>query len=131
MINTVREFPLLLQNRLTDILFQEASNSRYMYLYYADQYWTAFERSAFQLWRIYPNTELIPMKLSLSPYPIVVASVREKELHKVVKGLACKKCSVKERIYVAQNITNPISYNHWHEEETRGLRTILDQLHLC
>ena len=121
MINTVREFPLLLQNRLTDILFQEASNSRYMYLYYADQYWTAFERSAFQLWRI---------KLSLSPYPIVVASVREKELHKVVKGLACKKCSVKERIYVAQNITNPISYNHWHEEETRGLRTILDQLHL-
>ena len=68
--------------------------------------------------------------LSLSPYPIVVASVREKELHKVVKGLACKKCSVKERIYVAQNITNPISYNHWHEEETRGLRTILDQLHL-
>lgn len=131
MINTVREFPLLLQNHLQDILFQEASNDRYMYLYYADRYWTAFERSAFQLRRLYPDAELIPMKLSLASFPILLANVRQDDLHKVVKRLACRKATTKERVYAVERIRNLSIYNKWHNEETRELQTMLDQLHLC
>lgn len=42
-MNCLVEFTELLKNRLSDILFQEAENDKYIYLYLADGYWTAFE----------------------------------------------------------------------------------------
>ncbi|WP_444343294.1 hypothetical protein [Phocaeicola sp.] len=42
-MNSLLEFTELLKNRLSDILFQEAENDRYINLYLVDGYWTAFE----------------------------------------------------------------------------------------
>lgn len=41
--NAIIEFIELFQNRLSDILFKEANNERYMYLYDTGSYWMAFE----------------------------------------------------------------------------------------
>ena len=42
-MNSLLEFTELLKNRLSDILFQESENDRYINLYLVDGYWTAFE----------------------------------------------------------------------------------------
>lgn len=58
-MNSLVEFTELLKNRLSDILFQEAGNDKYIYLYLADGYWTAFEKSAYRLCRIYGSSMLL------------------------------------------------------------------------
>lgn len=68
-MNSLLEFTELLKNRLTDLLFQEAENDKYIYLYLADGYWTAFEKSAYRLCRIYEPVMLLPMRLPYVPFP--------------------------------------------------------------
>lgn len=60
MKNSLLEFTELLKNRLTDLLFEEAGNDKYIYLYLADGYWTAFEKSAYRLYHIYNPVMLLP-----------------------------------------------------------------------
>lgn len=52
-MNSLLEFTELLKNRLTDLLLIEADNDKHVFLYLADGYWTAFEKSAYRLCRIY------------------------------------------------------------------------------
>ena len=68
MRNASLEFSELLQNHLSDILFKEANNDRYMYLYDTDNYWMAFERSAYMLSRLYGHALLLPMKILYIPF---------------------------------------------------------------
>ena len=99
--NAIIEFIELFQNRLSDILFKEANNERYMYLYLYDtgSYWMSFERSAYMLSRLYANALLLPMKIPYIPYPIITASIEQARLHTIINGLVCKKRTIKERIY--------------------------------
>lgn len=41
------ELGKLMENHLSDILFSERSNREHIHLYRVDNYWVAFERSAF------------------------------------------------------------------------------------
>ena len=122
--NAIIEFIELFQNRLSDILFKEANNERYMYLYDTGSYWMAFERSAYMLSRLYANALLLPMKIPYIPYPIVTVSIEQARLHTIINGLVCKKRAIKERIYVADEMNNVLSYNKWHDRETEVLRTL-------
>lgn len=76
-MNCLVEFTELLKNRLSDILFQEAENDKYIYLYLADGYWTAFEKSAYRLCRIYGPAMILPMRLTFAPFPFVTASIMQ------------------------------------------------------
>lgn len=60
-MNSLLEFTELLKNRLTDLLLIEADNDKHVFLYLADGYWTAFEKSAYRLCRIYEPVMLLPM----------------------------------------------------------------------
>ena len=122
MKNTAFEFTELLRIRLSDILIQEADNDKYMYLYLTDGFWTAFEKSAFRLSRVCGSAMLLPMRLSLTPFPIVTASIKQDELPTALNGLACRKRSVKERIYVIDGKESTAAYNKWHNRETKALR---------
>ena len=68
MKNSLLEFTELLKNRLTDLLFEEAGNDKYIYLYLADGYWTAFEKSAYRLYRIYEPVMLHKATIHSIPY---------------------------------------------------------------
>lgn len=81
MKNSLLEFTELLKNRLTDLLFEESGNDKYIYLYLADGYWTAFEKSAYRLYRIYEPVMLLPIRLPFTPFPIVTASVKKDSKH--------------------------------------------------
>lgn len=123
-MNSLIEFTELLKNRLSDLLFQEADNDKYIYLYLADGYWTAFEKSAYRLSRIYEPVMLLPMRLPSTPYPIVSASIKQDNLHTAINGLFCQKWSGRERIYLTGKEMNITAYQKWHDKETRALRTL-------
>ena len=122
--NAIIEFIELFQNRLSDILFKEANNERYMYLYDTGSYWMAFEKSAYMLSKLYDHALLLPMKTPYIPFPIVTARIEQEKVHLIVIGLFCKKMTGKERIYVAGKVGNVSSYNKWHDRETKVLRTL-------
>ena len=85
-MNSLVEFTELLKNRLSDILFQEAENDKYINLYLADGYWTAFEKSAYRLCLIYGSAMLLPIRLTFAPFPFVTASIMQDNLHTALRA---------------------------------------------
>ena len=124
MKNSLLEFTELLKNRLTDLLFEESCIDKYIYLYLADGYWTAFEKSAYRLYRIYEPVMLLPIRLPFTPFPIVTASVKKDSLYAAIRGLTCRKRSKHERIYVDERNISIIAYQKWHDRVTDGLRSL-------
>ena len=67
----------LLRERLTEIMDRERANRNSIHLYCTGPYWVAFERSAYQLHRAFPDSETTPLRLFAYPFPIVMVSVTE------------------------------------------------------
>ena len=53
----------LLNEHLNDIMNRERANQNSIHLYCTGPYWVAFERSAYQLRRTFPDSEVMPMRL--------------------------------------------------------------------
>lgn len=123
-MNSLVEFTELLKNRLSDILFQEAENDKHIYLYLADGYWTAFEKSAYRLCQIYGSAMLLPIRLTLAPFPFVTASIMQDSLHTALSGLTCRMRSRSEIIYWAGKDANIADYQKWHDKVTFALRNL-------
>ncbi|WP_165157288.1 hypothetical protein [Parabacteroides sp. ZJ-118] len=70
----------LLENHLQDILSREADNHTFIYLYRTGPYWVAFEKSAYFLHRISSRAQVIPMRPTTYPFPIVMVAWADKEL---------------------------------------------------
>ena len=60
----------LLNDHLREIMGRERANHTSMHLYCTGPYWVAFERSAYQLRRAFPDSETTPMRLFGYPFPI-------------------------------------------------------------
>ena len=59
----------LLRERLTEIMDRERANRNSIHLYCTGPYWVAFERSAYQLHRAFPDSEITPLRLYACPFP--------------------------------------------------------------
>ena len=70
----------LLRERLTEIMDRERANRNSIHLYCTGPYWVAFERSAYQLHRAFPDSETTPLRLFAYPFPIVMVSVTDRSL---------------------------------------------------
>ena len=102
------ELGKLMENHLSDILFSERSNREHIHLYRVDNYWVAFERSAFHLCHIYTKSVINAMKVFRVPLPIVVTSVEDREMP----------FAVGERIYKTGKPVDGKSFNEWHYQNT-------------
>ena len=70
----------LLNDHLCEIMERERANHTSMHLYCTGPYWVAFERSAYQLRRAFPDSETTPMRLFGYPFPVVMVSVTDRSL---------------------------------------------------
>ena len=70
----------LLREHLDEIMGRERTNLTSIHLYCTGLYWVAFERSAYQLYRAFPDSEIMPMRLYAYPFPIVMVSVTDRLL---------------------------------------------------
>ena len=61
----------LLRDHLTEIMDRERANLNSIHLYCTGSYWVSFERSAYQLRRVFPDSETTPLRLFAYPFPIV------------------------------------------------------------
>lgn len=65
----------LVQNHHAEILGREKGNNKFIHLYNTGGYWVAFERSACQLNRLFPECGIFLFKVDGRPEYVVMASV--------------------------------------------------------
>ena len=70
----------LLNEHFSEIMSRERTNIASIHLYCTGPYWVAFECSAYQLRRAFPDSEVTPMRLLGYPFPVVMVSVTDRSL---------------------------------------------------
>lgn len=70
----------LISTRIVEIMRREAENESSAILYRTGNYWTAFERSAYQIKHIYPNCMTYPVAVASLSHPVIIASLPCEEL---------------------------------------------------
>lgn len=108
----------LMENHLSDILFNESANRDCIHLYRVGDCWVAFERSAFNLCRIYSKAVVNALKVFIAPFPIVLASVDDIEMPSAVGDMECTKRTLAERIYKVREPSDSKLFQKWHYQNT-------------
>lgn len=113
----------LMENHLSDILFKESTNRDCIHLYHVDDCWVAFERSAFNLCRIYSKAVVNAMKVFIAPFPIVLASMEDREMPLAMGDTECSKRTLEERIYKTKPSDSKL-FQKWHHQATVAFQSI-------
>ena len=110
----------LLNDHLREIMGRERANHTSMHLYCTGPYWVAFERSAYQLRRAFPDSEVTPMRLFGYPFPVVMVSVTDRSLRAYARKHILRR---DDKDY--KQLTVPgfslSDYQGWHKREVEGL----------
>jgi len=110
----------LLREHLTEIMDRERANQNSIHLYCTGPYWVAFERSAYQLYRVFPDSETMPMRLYAYPFPIVMVSVTDRSLGAYVRKHILRRDDKDYKQLTVPGL--PLSaYREWHAGEVEGL----------
>ena len=107
----------LLQHEITTILHQEFDNESAIYLYSTGTHWVAFEHSAYQLCRQYPDADLTPFFFDTYPFPVLMASIQAKYL---------KDTSLDGRLTLKAPKLSLRQYRAWHRREVKQFEDILN-----
>ena len=110
----------LLRERLTEIMDRERANRNSIHLYCTGPYWVAFERSAYQLHRTFPDSETTPMRLFAYPFPIVMASVTDRSLRSYARKHILRRDDMNYKLLTVPGLSLA-DYRAWHAGEVKGL----------
>ena len=110
----------LLRERLTEIMDRERANQNSIHLYCTGPYWVAFERSAYQLYRAFPDSETTPMRLYGYPFPIVMVSVTDRSLRSYARKHILRRDESDYKLLTVPGLPLP-AYREWHSGEVEGL----------
>ena len=101
----------LLRDHLREIMDRE---------YCTGSYWVAFERSAYQLRRAFPDSEITPMRLYAYPFPVVMVSVTDRSLRLYERKHIAKQNGADYKLLTVPELSAP-AYQAWHTREVKGL----------
>ena len=110
----------LLRERLTEIMDRERVNRNSINLYCTGPYWVAFERSAYQLHRAFPDSETTPLRLFAYPFPIVMVSVTDRSLRSYARKHILRRDESDYKLLTVPGLPLP-AYREWHSGEVEGL----------
>ena len=111
---------LLLKERLVEIMDRERANQNLIHLYCTGPYWVAFERSAYQLHRTFPDSETMPLCLFAYPFPIVMVSVTDRSLRSYARKHILRRDESDYKLLTVPGLPLP-AYREWHSGEVEGL----------
>ena len=101
----------LLRERLTEIMDRERANRNSIHL---------FERSAYQLHRAFPDSEITPLRLYAYPFPIVMVSVTDRSLRSYTRKHILRRDGSDYKLLTVPGF--PLAdYREWHAGEVVGL----------
>ena len=110
----------LLNEHFSEIMSRERTNIASIHLYCTGPYWVAFECSAYQLRRAFPDSEVTPRRLLGYPFPVVMVSVTDRSLRAYARRHILRK---DDKDY--KQLTVPefslADYRGWHKREVEGL----------
>ena len=110
----------LLREHLDEIMGRERTNLTSIHLYCTGLYWVAFERSAYQLYRAFPDSEIMPMRLYAYPLPIVMVSVTDRLLRSYARKHILKRDESDYKLLTVPEL--PMAdYRTWHAGEVERL----------
>ena len=111
---------LLLKERLVEIMDRERANQNSIHLYCTGAYWVAFECSAYQLYRAFPDSETTPLRLFAYPFPIVMVSVTDRSLRSYARKHILRRDESDYKLLTVPGLPLP-AYREWHSGEVEGL----------
>ena len=111
---------LLLKGHLREIMNRECANQTSIHLYCTGSYWVAFERSAYQLRRAFPDSEITPMRLYAYPFPVVMVSVTDRSLRSYARRHILRRDDKDYKQLTVPELSAP-AYQAWHTREVKGL----------
>ena len=110
----------LLNEHLNDIMSCERTNNASIHLYCTGPYWVAFERSAYQLRHVFPDSEITPMRLLGYPFPVVMVSVTDRSLRSYTRKHILRRDGSDYKLLTVPGF--PLAdYREWHAGEVEGL----------
>jgi len=110
----------LLREHLDEIMGRERTNLTSIHLYCTGLYWVAFERSAYQLYRAFPDSEIMPMRLYAYPFLIVMVSVTDRLLRSYARKHILKRDESDYKLLTVPEL--PMAdYRTWHAGEVERL----------
>ena len=110
----------LLNEHLSDIMSRERTNTASIHLYCTGPYWVAFERSAYQLRHVFPDSEITPMRLLGYPFPVVMVSVTDRSLRSYARKHILRRDGSDYKLLTVPGF--PLAdYREWHAGEVEGL----------
>ena len=110
----------LLNEHLGDIMSRERTNTASIHLYCTGPYWVAFEYSAYQLRRAFPDSETTPMRLLGYPFPVVMVSVTDRSLRSYARRHILRRDESDYKLLTVSGL--PLAdYREWHAGEVEGL----------
>ena len=117
----------LLNDHLGDIMSRERTNTASIHLYCTGPYWVAFECSAYQLRRAFPDSEVTPMRLFGYPFPIVMVSVTDRSLRSYARKHILRRDESDYKLLIVPGL--PMAdYYVWHAGEVEGLPLLSERV---
>ena len=110
----------LLREHLTEIMDRECANQNSIHLYCTGAYWVAFECSAYQLYRAFPDSETMPLRLFAYPFPIVMVSVTDRSLRSYTRKHILRRDESDHKLLTVPGFSLA-DYREWHAGEVVGL----------
>ena len=117
----------LLRERLTEIMDRERANQNSIHLYCTGAYWVAFECSAYQLYRAFPDSETMPLRLFAYPFPIVMVSVTDRSLRSYARKHILRRDGSDYKLLTVPGFSLA-DYREWHAGEVEGLPLLSERV---
>ena len=117
----------LLREHLTEIMDRERANQNSIHLYCTGAYWVAFECSAYQLYRAFPDSETMPLRLFAYPFPIVMVSVTDRSLSSYARKHILRRDD-KDYKQLTVPVLSLADYHEWHAGEVEGVPLLSERV---
>ena len=117
----------LLREHLTEIMDRERANQNSIHLYCTGPYWVAFECSAYQLYRAFPDSETMPLRLFAYPFPIVMVSVTDRSLRSYARKHILRRDGSDYKLLTIPGFSLA-DYREWHAGEVEGLPLLSERV---
>ena len=116
----------LLREHLTEIMDRERAN-KIIHLYCTGPLLGSVQCSAYQLYRAFPDSETMPLRLFAYPFPIVMVSVTDRSLRSYARKHILRRDESDYKLLTVPGFSLA-DYLEWHAGEVEGLPLLSERV---
>ncbi len=112
----------LMDTQLSAIAKTEQGNANAMRLYDTGDYWAAFDHSAYQLKKLFPELVAFVVSHPHCPFTVVGVSIPDEQLRSYDRLHLSRKSAAGYKEFAVETLDNAL-YRQWHSEEIKTFQT--------